>query len=133
MNAGWPKTWNWAIPCVTSTKRMVGRNKGSVMAVKRCQALAPSMAAASYSGAGMLSNPARNTIMGKPKFHQTVAPASEGMTMWGSEIQGIFPIPTRLSRKLSAPEWGAKSQLQIMAKMPTETDAGTKESAQEEG
>ena len=46
-----------------STKKVVGRNHGTVMYRNLCQPLAPSTSAASYSSAGIVCRPARYKIM----------------------------------------------------------------------
>src|SRR5919202_577045 len=50
-----------SMPRMTSATRMSGRRSGSVRLLKRCQALAPSTAAASNSSDGSDCMPARNT------------------------------------------------------------------------
>ena len=53
------KSWKAPIICSTNRKKVVGLISGSVTLRKRCQALAPSVLAASYSSCGTPCSAAR--------------------------------------------------------------------------
>ena len=55
----WSNTWNEEISEMVVTKNVVGASIGQVMVQKRCQALAPSMSAASPRFSGISCRPAR--------------------------------------------------------------------------
>ena len=58
---------------------MAGRSKGSVMLRNRCQAEAPSSAAASWRFGGMFCRPASRITMKKPTICHTAATTTEGI------------------------------------------------------
>lgn len=70
-----------------------GRSPGSVTWRKRCQAVAPSISAASYCSEGIdCSPPSRATIMnGTPS--QTLTAITENLAQAGSFSQGMPSIP----------------------------------------
>ena len=70
---------SWIVPMTDRNMliRMVGPSSGSVTCRNACQALAPSVAAASVSSCGMLCRPARKRIMWKPKYFQEMTKNTE--------------------------------------------------------
>ena len=69
-------------------KNSVGEIIGSVTCQKRCQALAPSIEATSYSSCGMPCRPARKiTIMLPPMAPQSAIIISAGSAQFGSPNQ----------------------------------------------
>ena len=63
MRYGCPKTLAEARMVIVRTKIVTGRSPGRVTCRNRCQAVAPSSSAASYSSAGMSWRPARKMTM----------------------------------------------------------------------
>ena len=59
------------------TTAMIGVSSGSVTLVKRCQLVAPSMAAASFSDCGMVCSPASSEIATKGMPRQMFAAMSD--------------------------------------------------------
>ena len=80
-------------------KKIVGEIIGSVTCQKRCQALAPSIDAASYSSCGTPCRPARKTIIRLPPMppHSAMI-TSDGIAQMVLCSQRGPSMPTRLSR-----------------------------------
>ena len=68
----WSKSCSVAIVEITSEKTITGFRSGNVTYQKRCQALAPSISAASCTSRGTPCRPARKITTWKPSCCQTI-------------------------------------------------------------
>lgn len=66
------KSWIEPMTARKTLMRMVGASSGRVTLRKRCQALAPSISAASVNSRGTDWSPASRSIMWKPKYFQVM-------------------------------------------------------------
>ncbi len=75
---------------------MTKRKLGNVIAVNFCQALAPSISAASYISASMEERPARMLTVKKGMPAQTLTAMTEAMAVLGVESQatGVLMMPS---------------------------------------
>ena len=87
-------TLEQALPSV-SVIAETGRSSGKVTCRKRCQAFAPSRAAASYSTCGMSCRPLWSSTRLKGMPTQMLATVTETRAQVGEVSQSTGPTPTR--------------------------------------
>ena len=94
---------------------MIGEMIGMVTLVKRRQALAPSISAASCNSLGTPCRPARKMIIWKPVSHRLMMMRA-GLAQPGSNSQLTGPSPNQCNTSLSTPNSGLRIWTQTTAK-----------------
>lgn len=85
------------------TVLLTARSPGTVMWRNRCQALAPSISAASYSSPGMDWSPPSSATSMKGTPSQTLTAMTESLAQVGSLSHGTASIPPPASSLLRMP------------------------------
>src|SRR5690242_14222082 len=96
------------------------RSRGNVIRQKRCQPVAPSIAAASYTSAGMICKPLYNRTRLNGIPIQTLAMITEASDQSGDVSQLTGPTPTTARALLTMPE----SLLSIHDQVDADTISG---------